>query len=209
MDRLFPSAVLEVRNLILRLPTFVRSIALAILCCTILASCGSPPALVPADGAVTRTGPDGASDAEGGACPAPTFLSPCRVDSDCQNPYLVCERPGGVIVCRDPQANPACPSLVDMTNVPACPTTEPAPYPVCTISYQLPCTVDTDCGPVFTCTRGRCQSAPTGTKCSTAADCPTAWDCYTPCASSPCIAATKVCEPPFAVFNCPACAPTP
>ena len=196
--------------MILRLPTCVRSIGLAILCCTVLPSCGSPPALGDANGSAARTGPDGAPEAEVGACPTPSPLSPCRVDSDCQNPYLVCERGGGVIVCRDLQAivDPACPSLVDMTNVPACPTTEPAPYPVCTVSYQLPCTVDTDCGPMFTCTRGRCQSASTATKCSTAADCPTAWDCYTPCAS-PCTTATKVCEPPFAVFNCPACAPPP
>ena len=196
--------------MILRLPTCVRSIGLAFFCCTVLPSCASPTKLVPADGAAAPTGADGASDAEVGACPVPTFLSPCRVDSDCQNPYLVCERSGGVIACRDPQAtvNPACPPLVDMTNVPACPMTEPAPFPVCTVRYQLPCTVDTDCGPVFTCTRGRCQSAPTATTCSTAADCPTAWDCYAPCAC-PGTAGTKVCEPPFAVFNCPACVSPP
>jgi hypothetical protein len=127
----------------------------------VVASCESPPALGDADGSAARTGPDGAPDAEVGGCPAPTPTSPCRVDSDCQNPYLVCERPsGGVFICRDPQAivDPACPPLVDATNVPACPTTEPVPYPVCTISYQRPCAVDMDCGPVgFICTNGRCQ----------------------------------------------------
>jgi hypothetical protein len=113
-----------------RRPDCVLSIGLAILYCTVLASCESPPALGQTDGSAAPTGPDGAPDAEVGACPAPITTSPCRVDSDCQNPYLVCERPSsGVFVCRDAQAivASACPSLVDATNVPTCPTTEPVP----------------------------------------------------------------------------------
>lgn len=190
----------------------VQSIGLAILCLTALASCESPPALGRVDGSATLTGPaDGAPGADVGECPAPIPSSPCRVDSDCQNPYLVCERPnGGVFVCRDPQAvvDLACPSLVDATNVPTCPTTEPVPYSVCTVRYQRPCTVDMDCGPAgFMCTGGRCEGAGSLTTCSTAADCPAAWDCYAPCAC-PGIEGTKVCEPPFAEFGCPACVPT-
>jgi hypothetical protein len=184
----------------------VRSLGLAVLWLTALASCESAPAIDGVGTSAPRTGAaDGAVGAEVGACPAPIPASPCRVDSDCQNPYLACERPsGGVFVCRDPQAvvDPACPSLVDATNVPTCPTTEPVPYSVCTVRYQRPCAVDTDCGPAgFTCTGGRCQGTGTLTTCSKAADCPTAWDCYAPCAC-PGTEATKVCEPPFAQFGC-------
>jgi hypothetical protein len=197
---------------IVKRPGRVRSIGLAILCLTALTGCESHPALDHGDGAVTGTGPaDGAPSVEVGACPAPIPTSPCRVDSDCQNPYLVCERPnGGVFVCRDAQAavDPTCPSLVDATDVPTCPMTVPVPYSVCIVRYQRPCTVETDCGPAgFTCAGGRCQGSGTLTTCSTAADCPRAWDCYAPCAC-PGTEGAKVCEPPFAEFGCPACAAT-
>jgi hypothetical protein len=153
-----------------------------------------------------------ASQAPDAGCPAPGFLSPCRVNSDCRNPYLVCEHPSaGVFVCRDPKAvDSTCPSpvAVDPATVPLCPATVPTPYAVCMVSYQSPCSADKDCGPAgFVCQSGRCQGSQASTSCTSASECPTGWDCYTPCPCSTRDAGTvtKVCEPPFATFNCPEC----
>jgi len=197
----------------------VRTVRISI-CCLALAwaatapGCNSAPALDSADGSSLLNGHgDDAAGADVGACPPPIPTSPCRVDSDCKNRFLVCESPtGGVFVCRDPEAvvDLSCPSpQVDTSKVPSCPATVPVPYSVCQVRYQLPCAVDKDCGPAgFTCVGGRCQgSAPTNV-CATAADCPTGWECYAPCAC-PGVDAGTVCEPPFAVFGCPACGPAP
>jgi len=181
----------------------IRSIVVVILCLATLASCGSASAIDHADGAAS---PSGSADGAGG-CPAPIPTSPCRVDSDCQNPYLVCKPTDGVTVCRDPDAvvDPACPSPVHPTNLPICPTTEPAPYDVCLVRYQLPCIVDKDCGPAgFACVGGRCQGTAASNSCSTKSDCSSGWDCVTFCPCPP-RDAGKQCEPPFAVVNCPAC----
>jgi hypothetical protein len=182
---------------------------LVVLCLTALASCDSASAVDRADGAgLPSRLAGGGGDAGGGACPAPIPTSPCRADSDCQNPYLVCEHPtGGVFVCRDPEAvvDPACASPVPLTNLPICPTTEPVPYDVCLVRYQRPCAVAADCGPAgFACTRGTCEGTPASSSCTTAAECPTGWDCVTPC-PCPSREAGRTCEPPFAVVNCPAC----
>lgn len=189
-------------------PVRVSAGRLVLLCLTALASCESAPALDHADGSALPSGPADGGGAEVGACPAPIPTSPCRTDSDCQNPYLVCEHPtGGVFVCRDSEAvvNPSCPSPVHPTNLPICPTTEPVPYDVCLVRYQLPCAVDTDCGPAgFACEGGRCGGTAASNSCTTASDCPTGWDCVTFCPCPP-RETGKQCEPPFAVVNCPAC----
>jgi hypothetical protein len=209
-------------NIERRGPTRARSFLYGVmLIVAIGVDCDSSHALHDADGASppgtdgTPAGqiPDGSTAGQGpeAGCPAPGPLTPCRIDSDCRNPFLACERPsGGVFSCRDPEATAdlACPSLVDLSNIPICPTTAPVTYAVCTISYQRPCSVESDCGPAgFVCEGGRCQGSQSVMACTSATECPTGWDCYAPC---PCPTAdagtpTKVCEPPFAAFGCPAC----
>jgi hypothetical protein len=186
----------------------------AVLTLAAVAGCQSSPPLVNADGA--STSPDGLANADQdpdvGACASPVPDSPCRVDSDCHNAYLVCARPDvTTLICRDPgpgpAAEPACPSPVDLTTIPICPTTEPIPFNVCNVRYERHCTVAADCGPAgFTCEAGSCRQQVVAPTCTTASDCPTDWDCYAPC---PCLSSgsseAKVCEPPFALFSCPAC----
>jgi hypothetical protein len=151
-------------------------------------------------------------DAGADACAAAGPFSPCRVDSDCQGAYLACTPPDTTLtICRDAQlpVNPACPSPVDLTTVPICPTTELTPFNVCTVRYQRPCQRASDCGPAgFTCNAGICQEAQAGITCTTASDCPNGWDCYAACAC-PGVEEAKACEPPFAEFRCPGCMPTP
>jgi hypothetical protein len=154
-------------------------------------------------------------------CPDPYAQSsqpddPCAVDSDCQSNFLAC-RPTTVDVCRDANdgALPAACVPPALANVPVCPTTAPVTLGLCAVRYQLPCTVDSDCGPAgFSCSSGSCQQD-SGGPCETDTDCLIGWSCYVPC---PCPSPPSTeppqppqppqqasCEPPFATFACPAC----
>jgi hypothetical protein len=204
----------------------IRGRLAALVWFAVMSGCQTAPVLDHADASSTLSGSEDAAGGlevgpevspevgsevgpEVGACPAPMPTSPCRTDSDCQNPYLVCEHPtGGIFVCRDADAgaDPSCPSPVTLTNVPICPATEPVPYDVCLVRYQIPCAVDTDCGPAgFACQGGRCVGKAASNSCTTTSECPMGWGCVTFCPCPP-MEAGKQCEPPFAVVNCPACA---
>jgi hypothetical protein len=146
-------------------------------------------------------------------CGPPTETAPCRTDFDCRSAYLVCVPPDYVTIelCRDPDAgadpSPACPVFPQYATAPSCPQTVRVTSTVCEVRYQRPCTVDSDCGPAgFMCAGGGCRQTQSGAPCNSASDCPTGWQCYAPCACSTSgVAATSVCEPPFAQFGCPAC----
>jgi len=148
---------------------------------------------------------------EGDGSPRPQGqpMSPCSVDSECDNTYLSCV-PQTVYVCRDPSA-----AIADAgSGVPTCPATEQITENLCTVRYQLPCQVDHDCGPAgFTCdhscwngetTCGIClEEGPS--RCSSDDQCPQGWACYTPCPCGDTPATGGLCNPPFAVFHCPVC----
>jgi hypothetical protein len=191
-----------------RLPLAIAALAAA--------SCQSSHPLQGSDGdsdpAVSFATPDGSPDAGASAdCGPPMEFAPCRFDPDCRSAYLVCVPPDVTItLCRDPDAgvDPTCPSFPEFSTAPVCPATVQVTSTVCEVRYQRPCTVDADCGPAgFTCMGGRCQQQ-TGRQCTTASECPNEWGCYAPC-GCPGTLETTVCEPPFAEFRCPACAPIP
>ncbi len=166
-------------------------------------------------------GGDGAADA--GACGDPYAnssmpLAPCAVDSDCHSAYLFCGAPQGTVdACRDADAavdDCAPPAFADL---PICPMTKQITANLCGIRYQRPCNIDSDCGPGLTCDlsgASTCPAGPCGTcqtpppaACVTNADCPKEWDCYAACACTP--NEQTHCFPPFEIFHCPECAPTP
>jgi hypothetical protein len=168
---------------------------------------GTGGALGPSDGAAGDRPASNAAD-----CGPPQPLAPCRADSDCHSAYLVCAAPNVTITfCRDADAgttaDPACPSFPELADAPICPRWVQITSNVCDVRFQLPCTVDGDCGPTgFQCMSGRCnQSA--SMPCTTDADCPNEWACYAPCACHG--GEPKVCEPPFIEIHCPNCGPLP
>jgi hypothetical protein len=186
-------------------------ISLAVLALGFGGGCSST--LTSADGGGGRTGTGGsgrAGGADGSLQPQGQPMSACSVDSDCGNAYLTCV-PQTVYACRNPGADAgASPS----NNLPICPTTAQVTEDLCAVRYQLPCQVDSDCGPAgFTCshacsngttTCGMCSANGPG-PCTNDGQCPQGWSCYTPC---PCGATRPTggsCNPPFAIFNCPAC----
>jgi hypothetical protein len=140
----------------------------------------------------------------------------CAVDSDCGSPYLACAATP-LDVCRPADADTtAYPQLADAA---ICPAMSRGVLDICVVRYQLPCRVDSDCGPAgFTCnldagtlckdgscsTLTRCESH--DTPCATNSECPAAWSCYSPIGGlQPSDAsALKACYPPFAMFNGPA-----
>jgi hypothetical protein len=198
----------------------------------VAAGCQSAPALELDGGVAGRSGSDGApgvgSDGapDGGACGDPYAsssmpLALCAVDSDCHSAYLYCGPPQGtVIFCRDADAAiDRCTPRV-LVDAPICPDTVQITDHLCGVRYQRPCQVDSDCGPAFTCVAGAaspcaagspcgmCQWPPSAV-CETKADCPNEWDCYAACACPGTPNAQTTCHPPFAIFHCPECAPTP
>jgi hypothetical protein len=133
----------------------------------------------------------------------------CTSDADCGNPYLTCALPPGTVCgpVSDPPVNDAGY------------TCGPGTFRVCTARYNLPCQVDTDCGPAgFACINSGCgwvngvpvtdcpHCEPTGSgPCSSDGDCPQGWSCFSPC---PCPTGTplpKSCNPPFETWACPVC----
>jgi hypothetical protein len=170
----------------------------------------------------TVGGTGGAPDA--GVCGDPYAnssmpLAPCAVDSDCHSAYLFCGPPLGTVEgCRDADAaadNCVAPALSDL---PICPTTVRITANLCGIRYQRPCNIDSDCGPGFTCDLSGASTCPVGSPCGTCqappqaacvtkSDCPKEWDCYASCGCSP--TAPTFCFPPFEIFRCPECPPTP
>jgi hypothetical protein len=166
-------------------------------------------------------GPDATDAADAGApdaasseaCGPPMELLPCRTDSDCRSAYLVCVPPdyATVTLCVEPDASlePDCPDapvFPELSTAPLCPREVQVTSPVCEVRWQRPCAADSDCGPAgFVCTDGRCRhdAAPA---CTTASDCPAEWLCSAPCAC-PGTQVTTTCQPPFAIYRCPACAP--
>jgi hypothetical protein len=141
----------------------------------------------------------------------------CKVDADCGDPYLVCNATLVFIdECFRIDAGLDAPS-----DAGACRTSVEAMRNLCAPSYQVPCRVDSDCGPDgFTCnldggricsadagceTYGRCESDET--LCSSDAECPEGWSCYAPtshCFGGDCdvdAGIRKACYPPFTVFR--------
>jgi hypothetical protein len=165
---------------------------------------------------VTQVGSMGTADAGTQSADSGGLDEPCSTDSDCGNPFLVCA-PVHVYLCLDSSSGDAAPPLHPTQNCPGVPTTER----LCTVRYNLPCLIDSDCGPAgFTCNHsvsvcfgsdggaacGACDG--TGGSCSGDSDCPQGWSCYSPCDCPTRPALAKGCYPPFAVFGCPNCPAT-
>jgi len=138
--------------------------------------------------------------------------APCSVDSDCGNSFLACS-PKVVSMCRDPNSMSV--DAGDETslgnipaNLPACPTQTQVNVNLCSVRYQLPCQVDSDCGPDgFTCNTynpGQCSSTQDGVACTGDAECPQGWSCYVACQCADAVG-VKRCYPPFAVVGCDVC----
>jgi hypothetical protein len=144
----------------------------------------------------------------------------CAVDSDCHNAYLFCgQLVGSTTACRDADAAVAdgC-APRELADLPTCPATIDVTLKQCGVRYQRPCRVDADCGPALTCVSSQPSTCPTGMACGncqapspvtcvTKTDCPKEWDCYAACACTP--NEQTYCFPPFEIFRCPECAPTP
>ena len=136
-------------------------------------------------------------------------MSLCSADSECDNPYLTCV-PQTFYACRDPGA-----AVADAGSaLPICPATEQVTENLCTVRYQLPCQIDSDCGPAgFTCDHSCWNGgAPCGicseegdSSCRNDNQCPQGWSCYTPCPCGDTTPGTGICNPPFAMFSCPIC----
>jgi hypothetical protein len=158
-----------------------------------------------------------ADNRDGGAGPIGSGQpgSACSYDGGCGNPFLVCAPSNGV-ACRDPDA-----SAPVSSGLPVCPMTAPVTLDLCAVRYDLPCRVDSDCGPAgFTCNRqavSSCEGAAADTDCGYCdgqaqegpctgdGDCPAGWSCYSPCPCATSSATAMGCYPPFAAFGCPAC----
>ncbi len=152
---------------------------------------------------------DGGASLSGSGQPG----SICSEDGGCGNPFLVCMSQNA-FACRDPDA-----SAPDSSGLPVCPTTASVTLDLCTVRYNLPCRVASDCGPGgFTCdlqAPGSCQGAAADAACGYCeaqegpctgdGDCPAGWSCYSPCPCATSPAESKGCYPPFAMFGCPAC----
>ena len=150
---------------------------------------------------------------------APQPMAPCTTTADCGSPYLKCA-PQMVSTCRQSGAASDAASSILL-----CPTTVQVTEDLCSVSYQLPCQTDADCGPAgFVCQHGPCglsingvevadcqqREATGGRQCSTENDCPQGWLCGNPCACTQQSAGPGgTCIPPFAVFSCPACGFSP
>jgi hypothetical protein len=128
----------------------------------------------------------------------------CASDSDCQDPYLRCVATMGS-VCRDDDSAALaneCPSNF-LRDVPRCPTQAAVTVKACSVGYEQPCALDSDCGPAgFACMGGICQQ--TTASCLTAADCPDRWTCFNPCS---CEDAGATCHPPLAIYRGCRCMP--
>jgi hypothetical protein len=192
---------------------------------------GQPPpdalGRAPEDAAAPPDAPDVGGDArqaeagvdasalEGGgdrACikPMKGAMAPCNMDSDCDDAFLVC-RQMQAFGCRspdpsDPNAVPSCFQWNQPTDLPICPDEAQVILGFCWAKYQLPCHVDSDCGPAgFSCSgSGTCNQTGSG-PCTTDSDCPQEWSCYAPCPCPTGPPGKLWCYPPFAEFNCPAC----
>jgi hypothetical protein len=147
----------------------------------------------------------GASEASGSANNAQPEM-PCSLDSDCGNPFLACVSQT-VSMCRDQNSASTDAGSGTMpgdipSNLPLCPTVAQVTVKLCSVRYQLPCQVDSDCGPDgFTCIGGQCSQSPLVT-CASDGVCPQGWSCYAPCSGC---GYSKYCYPPFAAFSCPMC----
>jgi hypothetical protein len=129
---------------------------------------------------------------------------PCSVDSDCGNPFLTCVAQQATM-CRDPNSQDPSAGMPRLGNVPValptCPTTAEVTANLCSVRYQLPCRVDSDCGPDgFTCPDGRCSSQPPA-QCTDDRECPQGWSCSDPC----CGGRMTKCYPPYSVTSCGLC----
>jgi hypothetical protein len=83
---------------------------------------------------------------------------PCSVDSDCGNPFLA-RVSQMASMCRDPSVDAGSgPLSGDIpSNLPLCPTVALVTVKLCSVRYQVPCQIDSDCGPDgFTCIVGQC-----------------------------------------------------
>ena len=193
------------------------SMVLAVLVSGLGSGCSSM--LTGSDGGGGRVGSGaagsgGATGADGSLQPQGQPMSPCSVDSDCGNAYLTCVLQT-VYACHEAGADAG---VVPANNLPVCPTTAQVTENLCSVRYQLPCQVDSDCGPAgFTCshacsngmtTCGICSEDGSGS-CSNDDQCPQGWSCYTPCPCGRAPSTGGLCNPPFAIFNCPACIITP
>ena len=159
-----------------------------------------------------------ANNHDGGGSPSGSGQpgASCSDDGGCGNPFLVC-RSQNVIACRDLDASPP-----DSSGLPGCPMTASVTLDLCTVRYDLPCRVASDCGPGgFTCNLqapGSCQGAAADTACGYCeaqegpcmgdGDCLAGWSCYSPCPCATSSAGPKACYPPFATFGCPVCGVT-
>jgi hypothetical protein len=154
-----------------------------------------------------RARDSGAFEASGAADNAqPGML--CPIDSDCGNSFLTCLRQVATM-CRDPNSvSVDAGGETSSGNVPAdlplCPTQTQVTANLCSVRYQLPCQVDSDCGPDgFTCNTGQCSQKAL-VACNGDGECPQGWSCYSACQCGNAVG-VKYCYPPFAEFWCPMC----
>jgi hypothetical protein len=148
-----------------------------------------------ATAACTSTLPSSTTRIDAGAS---QLRAPCAVAADCHNPYLTCAS----------QTFEACRESGDVVDpgLPTCPMQVQVTEDICSVTYQLPCHTNSDCGPAgFSCSQGICQE--TGEQpCSNAHQCPVGWLCGPICPCGPVSPdAGGTCVPPFAIFNCTAC----
>jgi hypothetical protein len=188
-------------------------VGLLLACCLavvlIAGGCGSSQKSDDAGGA-DEARPPASSDSGASETSATTDNSqpgmPCSGDSDCGNPFLACVSQMATL-CRDPNSASADAGSETLpgnipNNLPLCPTVAQVTVNLCSVRYQLPCRVDSDCGPdEFTCNGGQCSQPPL-TTCSGDAVCPQGWSCYAPCGGC---GYSKYCYPPFSMFSCPIC----
>jgi hypothetical protein len=166
-----------------------------------LVGCGSNQSNdVAEDSGPQTSAPDAASTANN-AQPG----IPCSVDSDCGNPFLACASQM-VSMCRDPSIDAGSGTLPGdiPSNLPLCPTVAQVTVKLCSVRYQLPCQIDSDCGPDgFTCNTGQCSQEGL-VACNGDGECQQGWSCYSACQCDNAVV-VKSCYPPFAEFSCPMC----
>jgi len=184
----------------------LRACSLAVV--LIAGGCGTSQKADDASGA-DEARPPASSDSGASETSAPANAQPgmpCSVDSDCGNPFLDCVSQLATL-CRDPNSPSADAGSETLPgnipdNLPLCPTVAQVTVNLCSVRYQLPCRVDSDCGPDgFTCNGGQCSQPPL-TTCDGDAVCPQGWSCYAPCGGC---GYSNYCYPPFAIFSCPLC----